>query len=78
MDENYEDRLHRARKMQLVIVAATVTAGGVIGLVVGILESSVAWGLIALIGAGVVFSSLGSIAFLMSGGHRWLRHRPRS
>jgi len=49
-----------------------------IATVVGVLTLSVAWGLGALIGAGVVFSSLGSIAFLMSGGSGWLRNGPRT
>jgi hypothetical protein len=76
MDENYRSRLHRARKIQLTIFAATATVGCVIGLVVGILTHSVVWALIALLGAGVVFISLGCVVFLVSGGYHWLRHGP--
>jgi hypothetical protein len=45
------------------------------GLIVGLIEHSFGWGVVALLSAGVVFFVIGSLLFLTLGGFEWLRRR---
>jgi hypothetical protein len=72
---DFQARLARAGKIQLLIVATTAIVGCVIGLIVGLIDHSVAWGILALLAAGVAFFLLGSVMFLTLGGYGWLRRR---
>ena len=76
MNDDFQARLARARKMQLLIVASTAIVGCGMGLIVGLIEHSVGWAVVALLGAGVVFFVVGSLLFLTLGGYEWL-HRKR-
>jgi hypothetical protein len=73
MNDDFQARLAHAQKMQLLIVASTVIVGFGIGLIVGLIEHSVGWAIVALLGAGVAFFVVGSLLFLTLGGYEWLR-----
>lgn len=73
MNDDFQIRLARARKIQLLIVATTAIVGCGIGLTVGLIEHSLGWGVVALLGAGVGFFLVGSLLFLTLGGYGWLR-----
>lgn len=73
MNEDYQARLAHARRIQLIIVATTVVVGCGVGLIVGLIEHSVGWGIVAFLAAGIVFCLVGSLMFLTLGGREWLR-----
>ena len=73
VNDEFQARLARARKLQLLIVASTVIVGGGTALIVGLIKHSFGWGVGALLIAGVVFFFVGSLLFLALGGSEWLR-----
>lgn len=72
MNPEFEARLARARKIQLVILSCMLGLGGSVALVVGLATQSLAWSAIALIGIGAVFSGIGFLLLVFFGGRKWL------
>lgn len=73
MSDEPQDQAARRRfaiRVQLAIWSATLTAGVLVGLLVGTSEHSAGWGILAAILVGLVFLAGGSIVFLVSGGTR--------
>lgn len=67
---DYQARLARARKLQLAIVAGEALAGGVAGVIVGLIEHSVGAGIIAALAVELVLFLGGSLAFITVRRHR--------
>ena len=60
---DYQARHARARKLQLAIVAGEFLIASVAGVIVGLIERSVGWGLIAALTVGVGCVLVGSLLF---------------